>query len=106
MQTKYTADPALLVHEDTLYLYTSHDEDDADGFTMYDCLLYSTKDLVNWTDHGISAGVREPPEPSPQITPKLPRKKRCSRSVSSNACIKGASLFSGRLGSASYQKQP
>ncbi len=60
VQPKYTADPAPLVHEDTLYLYTSHDEDDADGFTMYDYLLYSTKDLANWTDHGIVAGVREP----------------------------------------------
>ena len=29
IQTKYTADPAPMVYNDTVYLYTSHDEDDA-----------------------------------------------------------------------------
>jgi arabinoxylan arabinofuranohydrolase len=29
IQTKYTADPAPLVYDDTVYLYTSHDEDNA-----------------------------------------------------------------------------
>ena len=28
IQTKYTADPAPYVHNDTVYLYTTHDEDD------------------------------------------------------------------------------
>ncbi|MBN2526947.1 MAG: family 43 glycosylhydrolase [Deltaproteobacteria bacterium] len=60
IQTKFTADPAPLVYEDTLYLYTTHDEDDATGFRMYDWMLYSTKDMVNWTDHGVVAGVRDP----------------------------------------------
>jgi arabinoxylan arabinofuranohydrolase len=60
IQTKYTADPAPLVYNDTVYLYTSHDEDDAQGFKMFDWLLYSSTDMVNWTDHGIVAGVREP----------------------------------------------
>jgi len=60
IQTKFTADPAPLVHDGTLYLYTSHDEDSATGFTMYNWLLYSTTDLVNWTDHGIVAGVADP----------------------------------------------
>ena len=34
----YTADPAPMVHGDTLYLYTTHDEDElVDNFyTMYD----------------------------------------------------------------------
>ena len=39
IQTKLTADPAPMVDNDTLYLYTSHDEDDATGFTMYNYLL-------------------------------------------------------------------
>jgi len=60
IQTKYTADPAPLVYNDTVYLYTSHDEDDAEGFKMFNWLLYSSTDMVNWTDHGIVAGVREP----------------------------------------------
>ncbi len=49
IQTKFTADPAPMVFNDTLYLYTSHDEDDAQGFTMYNWLLYSTTDMANWT---------------------------------------------------------
>jgi arabinoxylan arabinofuranohydrolase len=60
IQTKYSADPAPLVYDGTLYLYTSHDEDNATGFTMYNYLLYSTTDMVNWTDHGILAGVKDP----------------------------------------------
>ena len=52
IQTKYTADPAPYVHGDTIYLYTTHDEDDAQGFKMLDWLLYTSTDMVNWTDHG------------------------------------------------------
>ncbi len=29
IQTKYTADPAPMVYNDTVFLYTTHDEDDA-----------------------------------------------------------------------------
>ncbi len=60
IQTKYTADPAPLVHDGTLYLFTTHDEDDAVSFVMYDWMLYSTTDMVNWRDHGVVAGVRDP----------------------------------------------
>jgi hypothetical protein len=60
IQTKYTADPAPMVYEDVLYLYTSHDEDNATGFTMYNWMLYTTTDMVNYTDHGIVAGVKAP----------------------------------------------
>lgn len=54
VQTLYTADPAPFVHEGTLYLYTTHDEDVTvnDFFTMNDWRVYSTTDVVNWTDHG------------------------------------------------------
>lgn len=50
----YTADPAPMVYNDTLYLYTTHDEDELknDFYTMYDWRCFSTKDMVNWTDHG------------------------------------------------------
>ena len=52
VQTMYTADPAPIVHGGRLYLYTSHDEDLSTWFTMNDWKLYSTEDMVNWTDHG------------------------------------------------------
>jgi hypothetical protein len=50
--TNYTADAAPYVHGDTVYLYTTHDEDDAEGFVMYDWLLHTSTDMVNWTSHG------------------------------------------------------
>lgn len=54
VQTNYTADPAPMVHDGTVYLYTSHDEDVTvrNFFTMNDWKCYSSKDMVNWTDHG------------------------------------------------------
>lgn len=52
IQTVFTADPAPMVYNDTLYLYTGHDEDGSTWFTMHDWRCYSTKDMVNWTDHG------------------------------------------------------
>jgi arabinoxylan arabinofuranohydrolase len=57
VQTKFTADPAPIVVGDTVYLITSHDEDDAKGFHMLDWQCYSTKDMVNWTDHGTIASL-------------------------------------------------
>jgi MYXO-CTERM domain-containing protein len=54
IQTNYTADPAPMVHENKLYLFTTHDEDVTvnDFFTMNDWRVYSSTDVVNWTDHG------------------------------------------------------
>jgi arabinoxylan arabinofuranohydrolase len=60
IQTKYTADPAPMVYNDTVFLYTGHDEDDAFGFKMLNWLLFTSTDMVNWTEHGIIAGVSEP----------------------------------------------
>ena len=58
IQTKYTADPAPYVHGDTVYLFTTHDEDGAGGFMMKDWLLYTSTDMVNWEDHGaVGIGV-------------------------------------------------
>lgn len=53
IQTMYTADPAPMVYNNKLYLYTSHDEDNSTWFTMDNWKLYSTDDMVNWTDHGV-----------------------------------------------------
>ena len=68
-QTKYTADPSPMVVGDTLFLYTSHDASPEDipdpnekssaGFIMYDWLLWSTTDMVNWTEHGACASLKE-----------------------------------------------
>lgn len=52
VQTVYTADPAPLVYNGRVYLYTGHDEDNSTYFTMKEWRVYSTTDMVNWTDHG------------------------------------------------------
>ena len=59
IQTKYTADPAPMVHDNTVYLYTSHDEDDAEGFKMQNWLLYTSTDMVNWQDRGAVASLQD-----------------------------------------------
>ena len=43
IQTKYTADPAPMVYNDTVFLYTTHDEDDAEGFKM---LVFLIKEMM------------------------------------------------------------
>ena len=62
VQTKFTADPAPFVHDDVVYLYTSHDEDDAGPgmgrFLMKDWQCYTSTDMVNWTDHGTIASLK------------------------------------------------
>ncbi len=60
IQTFFTADPAPMVYNGTVYLYTSHDEDSTvnNFFTMYDWRCYSSKDMVNWTDHGAVASLK------------------------------------------------
>jgi arabinoxylan arabinofuranohydrolase len=52
VQTIYTADPAPLVHNGRLYVYTGHDEDGATWFDMREWRVWSSTDMVNWTDHG------------------------------------------------------
>lgn len=57
----FTADPATLVVDDRLYVFTGHDECYEDsigfegqyGYNITEWLLYSTKNLQNWTDHGV-----------------------------------------------------
>jgi arabinoxylan arabinofuranohydrolase len=60
VQTNFTADPAPMVYNDTVFLYTGHDEDTtpASGFFMHNYLLYTSTDLVNWQDRGIVASLK------------------------------------------------
>jgi arabinoxylan arabinofuranohydrolase len=52
VQTIYTADPAPLVYNGRVYLYTDHDEDGSTTYNMKDWRVYSSDDMVNWTDYG------------------------------------------------------
>jgi beta-xylosidase len=52
---KFTADPAALVVNDTVYLYAGHDEapNDFDFYKMNEWLVYSSTNLVDWTEHDV-----------------------------------------------------
>lgn len=52
VQTMFSTDPAPMVYGDRVYVFTGHDEEKADFFWMNDWHLYSSADMVNWTDHG------------------------------------------------------
>ncbi|MCK4922901.1 MAG: family 43 glycosylhydrolase [Bacteroidales bacterium] len=53
----YTADPSARVFNDTLFVYSSHDQDTATWFNMIDWHVFSTVDMKNWTDHGVAFSV-------------------------------------------------
>jgi arabinoxylan arabinofuranohydrolase len=55
IQSCFTADPAPLVYNNTAYVYVGHDSANApnDGYLMRAWKCYSSKDMVNWTDHGV-----------------------------------------------------
>jgi hypothetical protein len=50
---RFSADPAPIVHDGRVYLYTSHDKDHNKGFDMSDYNCLSSSDMVNWRDEGI-----------------------------------------------------
>lgn len=69
---KYTADPGVMVWDDTVYVYGTNDgiaenmTDDqaANEYSLIHSInVMSSKDLVNWVDHGsIIAGGKDDPE--------------------------------------------
>lgn len=50
---KFTADPTVIVHRDTVFLYTGHDEAPVGThqYVMNEWLCFSSRDLKNWRDH-------------------------------------------------------
>ena len=60
IKNKYTADPAALVHNGTVYLYTGHDEAPApeQRYVMHEWLCYSSPDMVTWTEHPSPLSVK------------------------------------------------
>lgn len=56
----YTADPAALVKDDTLWLFTGHDfAGDQKGYKMKDWLVYSTTDMKSWTEYPIPMKISD-----------------------------------------------
>jgi beta-xylosidase len=58
---EYTADPAAMVYDGKVYLYTGHDEAPANtnGYEMHDWLCFSSPDMVNWTEHPVPLSVKD-----------------------------------------------
>jgi arabinoxylan arabinofuranohydrolase len=57
VQTEYTADPAPVIYNNRLYVFTGHDEDKSTTYDMRNWLLFSTVDMANWQHHGSPANL-------------------------------------------------
>ena len=56
----YTADPAALVKDDTLWLFAGHDFTGGQkGYKMKDWLVYSTTDLKNWVEYPVPLKITD-----------------------------------------------
>ena len=53
IKDKFTADPTALVYDDTVFIYTGHDEAPVgtEKYVMNDWLCFSSGDMVNWTEY-------------------------------------------------------
>lgn len=61
IKDKFTADPAAMVYNGKVYLYTGHDVAPArrNGYEMHDWLCFSSTDMVNWTEHAVPLSVKD-----------------------------------------------
>ena len=67
----YSADPTARVFEGKVWLYPSHDiispvEPERRWFCMEDYHVFSSEDLVNWTDHGVILDQKNVPWGNPE----------------------------------------
>ena len=68
---QYTADPTARVFNGKVYLFPSHDiispvEPERKWFCMEDYHVFSSEDLVNWTDHGVILDQKNVPWGNPE----------------------------------------
>lgn len=57
---KYTADPAAMVDNDTLWLFTGHDfAGKQKGYIMKDWCVFSTTDMHNWTEYPVPLKITD-----------------------------------------------
>ncbi len=57
----YTADPSAHAFENKIYVYPSHDQTDPNWFDMVDYHVFSSGDLIQWTDHGVVLDINQVP---------------------------------------------
>jgi len=58
---KFTADPAAMVYDDKVYLYTGHDEapKGKNSYVMHEWLCFSSSDMQTWTEHPSPLSVKD-----------------------------------------------
>lgn len=58
---KFTSDPAAIVYNDRVYLYTGHDEAPPGtlGYVMNDWLCFSSEDMIRWTEHPVPLKAKD-----------------------------------------------
>lgn len=58
---KFTTDPTVVVYNETVYLYTDHDEAPVgtEQYVMNEWLCFSSTDMVNWTEHPVPLRARD-----------------------------------------------
>jgi hypothetical protein len=67
IMNQFTADPSARVFEGKVYLYPSHDILAGEGrgrpgwFCMEDYHVFSSENLIDWTDHGVIVGQEKVP---------------------------------------------
>jgi beta-xylosidase len=59
IRTVFTADPAAIVHGDSVYLYTGHDEAEQgyEFYKMNEWLVFSSGDMVTWKSHPVPLSI-------------------------------------------------
>lgn len=55
----FQADPSARVFGGRLYVYPSHDIAGSTGWDMVDWHVFSTDDMVHWTDHGVIFSLKD-----------------------------------------------
>ena len=71
IRDQFSADPTARVFEGKVWLYASHDiispvEPERRWFCMEDYHVFSSEDLVNWTDHGVILDQKDVPWGNPE----------------------------------------
>lgn len=58
---EFIADPAAMVYNGKVYLYTGHDVAplERNGYVMHDWCCFSSSDMVNWTEYKLPLSVKD-----------------------------------------------
>ena len=61
IKNKFTADPAAMVSNGKIYIYTGHDEapNREQRYVMNDWLVFSSSDMKTWTEHPVPLKVTD-----------------------------------------------